>query len=168
MLALDSREILYQSAACLIYLCIFPHPLSALCSGLIISSFLSFVWLLFNSLSVSRGPLTLLLGNSSLQDWSEPNREQRHYCQLLSVVLQADRHLQICGHILWHTNTHTHTVLTVIHSHGITEIWEKKWEKQLYLFSADPATAKGGLLTSQWNIFPTSSVDRWGSLFVIS
>ena len=55
---------------------------------------------------------------------------------------------------LWarNTQTHTHTrrVLTLIHSHGITEIRETKWEKQLYLFSADPATARGGLLTSQW------------------
>lgn len=70
---------------------------------------------------------------------------------------------------LWaHTHKHTHSVLTLIHSHGITAIRAKKWGKQLYLFSADPATAKGSLLTSQWNIFSTNSVDRWGCLFVIS
>lgn len=63
--------------------------------------------------------------------------------------------------------THTHRAVTLIRSHGITELQEKKWEKQVYLFSGDPATAKGSLLTSKWNIFSTASVDRWGCVLWI-
>lgn len=162
MLAPDSGEILYH----FIYSCVVPRPPPALCSHLIISVFLCFLWPLFSTLSVSHGPLSsLLLGNSSLRDWSEPNREQGRRCQLLGVCSAAGRQAFAK---LW-AHKHTRRVDSDTFTWDHRNIREKKWEKQLYLFSADPATAKGSLLASQWNIFfSTNSVDRWGCLFVTS
>lgn len=51
---------------------------------------------------------------------------------------------------LWPHSTRplTQCVSGLTHSHGIAEIRETKMRKQLYLFSADPAAAKGAPLKS--------------------
>lgn len=63
----------------MIHLCIILQP------DPIISSLPCFLQPLFNTFSVFHRLLSPPLGNLSLQDWSEPNREQQHYCELLSL-----------------------------------------------------------------------------------
>lgn len=58
------------------------------------------------------------------------------------------------------TRPRTQCVSALTHSHGIAEIRETKMRKQLYLFSADPAAAKGAPLKS-------NLVFRWVNLWLL-
>lgn len=134
-------------------------PIFTLACVYVVSLFCSFLCFLPPQISLlsltALSPHCLL--NSSLRDRSEPNWEQSQYCQPLRVVLRADTNLQNCGRT---AHVRAHSALAPTHSHGIAEIQETKMRKQLYLFSADPAAAKGAPLKSDL-------VFRWVNLWLL-
>lgn len=137
MLALCSWYFIYWKAASHVCKNVIFHFLLTLCSHYIISLFL-----VLCSFSSMPDQSLMAISHYCLKTHlykTDVSQRESNGCIASCLVLQADRHLQNCGNIT-HIGTWPVDIDTFAWDHRNTR---DEMRKQLYLFSADPATAKG-------------------------